>query len=382
MKTLSELFEQYNDPFTLDHKIKPQPFVTQESVRRAQEMLKKARHSRVEEARVAELFTTSDLGFSVAHLMSMTSIPQLDEELKTLEGLAGKRTVKDLNPTVLRSTIGSAGFEGAGVDQYGAASIVPEGSPFPLVTATSSEEAFASQIVKRGAIFSVTVEALINDLLGELDQLPEQFQKIVFNSKYADIFNALLQANQYLESVELLDGTNSLPNEPLSAKGILAATVALENREINDRKIGKVNDVNVVIPKGKERFLNHDLKEFGRIISIQDGAMTLRPDAAVWDDMPRLNIIESDRVTGSEWFLYPKPGTTPRPVLESVSLRGYEAPEIRFRSDSGQILGGNVSGFRAGSFDADESALRLRFFGGGVLWDPTWVVRSKGTGEV
>ncbi|WP_217181637.1 hypothetical protein [Streptomyces sp. AC495_CC817] len=382
MKTAAELLEQYRDKFTLDNRIQPQWGVTKESVERARELLRKARHSRVEEARVAELFTTSDLGFSVAHLTSAIAIPQLEEELKSLAGLAGTRTVKDLNPVVLRGIIAGNGLEGAGVDEFGAAAIIPEGTPFPIVQAQSTEESYWSQTVKRGVQFNVTVEALINDLLGELDRLPEAFQKIVFNSTYADIFNALLQATQYLPAVQLPDGTSTLPNEALSAKGLIAASVALENRTINGVKIGRVGTVNVVIPKGAQRFLEYDLAQVGRVISVQDGALTLSPDREIQALLPNLNIIESDRVTGTEWFMYPRPGTTPRPVLETLKVRGFESPEIRFRSDSGQILGGNVSGFRAGSFDADVSALRLRFFGGSVLWDPTWVVRSKGTGAV
>ncbi|MDL5351210.1 hypothetical protein [Microbacterium sp. zg-YB36] len=380
MKTYAELLEQYRDKFTLDNRINPQVGVTESSVSRAREMLSAARRSRVEEARVAELFTTSDIGFSVAHLSSAIAIPQLEEELKSLDGLAGQRTVKDLNPVVLRGVIGSAGFEGAGVDQYGAAAVIPEGTPFPIVEARSTEEAHFSSIVKRGVQFNVTVEALINDLLGELDRIPEEFQQIVFDSKYADILGALLQADQYLEAVTLPDGTTTLPNAPLSAQGLIAAAVALENREINGRKIGRVGTVNVVVPMGAARFLEYDLAQFGRVIAVQDGALTLSPDREIQALLPSLNIIESDRVTGTEWFMYPRPGTTRRPVLERLNLRGFESPEIRFRSDSGQILGGNVAGFRAGSFDADVSSLRLRFFGGAVLWDSVWVVRSKGTG--
>lgn len=385
MKNVSELLEQYEDPFTLDHRISPQFGVSEASVQAARTLLQKARRSRVEEARVAELFTTSDIGFSVAHLTSMISIPQLDEQLKTLNGLAGERTVKDLNPVVLRGQIAGNGLEGAGVDKYGAAAIIPEGTPFPIVNATSTEEAYFSSMVKRGAQFNVTVEALINDLLGELDALPEQFQKIAFDSVYADILGALLQADQYLPAVTLPDGTTTVPNAPLSAQALIAASVALENREINGIKIGRVNTVNVVIPKGQQRFLDYDLLQAGRVLTVQDGAgdgqKILAPDTAIQALLPKLNIIESDRVTGTEWFMYPTPGTTPRPVLERLRLRGFETPEIRFKSDSGQILGGNVAGFRAGSFDADVSSMRLRLFGGATLWDPTWVVRSKGTGQ-
>lgn len=388
MKDISKLLEQYKNPFDLDGELRVQAGVTEAKVQRARQLIHEARRSRLAMGRLEELFTTSSLGFSIAHLMNINMIPQLPDELKNkVDGLAGQRTVKDFNPVVLRSIIAAAAsqrnsnLEGAALDEHGAAAIVPEGTPFPIVTVKSDEESFYSKLSKRGFRFDFTFESVINDLLGELDRMPDEMLAVTVDTIYAELFDALEQASQYLESTELLDGTTSLPNEALSAKGILAATIALENRKINNRKIGRVNDVNVVIPKGKERRLNHDLKEFGRIISIQDGSLSLKPDVDLWDDMPRLNIIESDRVTGSEWYLYPKPGTTARPVLERLNLRGYENPEIRVRSDQGVYLGGGKVDAFEGGFDADTMSYRYRYITGAVLWDDTWVVRSKGTGQ-
>lgn len=392
MKDISHLLEQYQNPFDLDGELRVQPGVTEAKVQRARQLIKEARRSRLAMGRLEELFTTSSLGFSIAHLMNVNMIPQLPDEIKNkIDGIAGQRTVKDFNPVVLRSVIASAAsqrnsnLEGAALDENGAAAIVPEGTPFPLVTMKSDEESFYSKLSKRGFRFDFTFESVINDLLGELDSMPDEMLAVTVDTIYAELFDALELASQYLESVELLDGTTSLPNEKLSAKGILAATIALENREINDRKIGRVNDVNVVIPKGKERQLQYDLNQFGRIreIAQQDGSTTtvLAPDIDLWDAMPKLNIIESDRVTGSEWFLYPKPGTTARPVLERLNLRGYENPEIRVRSDQGFYLGGGKVDAFEGGFDADTMSYRYRYITGAVLWDDTWVARSKGTGE-
>jgi hypothetical protein len=387
MKDISKLLEQYKNPFDLDGDLRVQPGVTEAKVQRARQLIKEARRSRLAMGRLEELFTTSSLSFSIAHLMNINLIPQLPDELKNkVDGLVGQRTVKDFNPVVLRSIIAAAAsqrnsnLEGAALDEHGAAAIVPEGTPFPIVTVKSDEESFYSKLSKRGFRFDFTFESVINDLLGELDRMPDEMLAVTVDTIYAEIFDALEEASQYLESVPLLDETTSLPNEKLSAKGILAATVALENREINGRKIGSINDVNVVIPKGKKRFLDHDLKQFGRIIDVQDGSFRLKPDVDLWDDMPNLNIVESDRVTGSEWYLYPKPGTTPRPVLERLNLRGYENPEIRVRSDQGFYLGGGKVDAYEGGFDADTMSYRYRYITGAVLWDDTWVVRSKGTG--
>lgn|GEM_PF-2357026 len=385
MKDISKLLEQYENPFTLDDTLRPQPGVTEAKVQRARQLIKEARRSRLARGRLEELFTTSSLGFSIAHLMNINMIPQLDGELKNkIDGLAGQRTVKDFNPVILRSLIASANsgrnsnLGGAGIDENGAAAIVPEGTPYPIVTVGSDEESFYSKLSKRGFRFDFTFESVINDLLGELDRMPDEMLAVTVDTVYAELFDALGQASQYLESVTLPDGSSTDANAPLSPDAIIAATVALENREINGRKIGAVNDVNVIIPKGQERFLNYQLEQYGRVIAIQDGAVTLAPDSAMQSLLPRLNVIESDRVTGTEWFLYPKPGTTARPVLERLNLRGYENPEIRVRSDQGFYLGGGKVDAFEGGFDADTMSYRYRYVTGAVLWDDVWVVRSLG----
>ena len=381
MKNIKELLEQYKNPLTLDGELALPAGVTEAKVKRAQELIQNARRSRAAEGQLMELFTTSSLGFSIAHLLNMQSIPQLPEELeKSIAGLAGERTVRDFNPVVLRSLLGKAGLKGAGIGANGEAAIVPEGTPYPIVSFEGGEESFYQKLAKRGFRFDFTFESIINDLLGELEALPQDMLDVTVATVYAEIFDALLQADEYLESVTLPNGDSTTVNAPLSAEGILAATVALENREINGNKIGRVNDVNVIIPKGRERFLTYDLNQYGRIISVQDGAFTLAPDADIQALMPNVNIIESDRVTGTEWFLYPKPGTTARPVLERLKLRGYENPEIRVRNDRGfHVGGGKIDAFEGG-FDADTMSYRYRLITGAVLWDSKWVVRSKGTG--
>ncbi|MFT4260347.1 hypothetical protein [Microbacterium sp.] len=378
MKNVSELLKQYKNPFTLDDQLRPQPGVTEARVKRAQQLIQESKRSRAAEGQLMELFTTSNLGFSIAHLLNIQMIPQLDEELKDLAGLAGERTVRDFNPVVLRSLIASAGVEGAGIGTNGEAAVVPEGTPFPIVTVKSDEESFYQKLAKRGFRFDFTFESVLSDLLGEIEALPAEMLKVTKDTIYAEIFDALEQASRYLESVTLPDGTLTDPNAPVSTEAIIGATVALENRTINGRKIGKVNSVNVVVPTGRERFLEWDLNQYGRIIQVQDGALTLRPDSDIQALLPKINIIESDRVTGSNWFLYPKPGTTPRPVLERLKLRGYENPEIRVRNDQGFHLGGGKVDAFDGGFDADTMSYRYRFITGAALWDDTWVVRSKG----
>lgn len=379
---MTNLLENYENQFDLDGALRPQPGVTEAKVKEAQKLWNAARRSRVAEAQLAELFTSSDLSYSIAHLLNVNTIPSMEEETKSIEGLAGVRTVRDFNPVVLRSLIGSAGVEGAGVDSRGAAAIVPEGTPYPIVTVKSDEESFYSKLSKRGVRFDFTFESIINDLLGELDQIPDDLKTITVKTMYAEIFDALDQATQHLQAATLIDGTQVAADAPVSAAALVAAAEQIENRTISGVKIGRISAYNVIVAPGQARFLEYDIAKMGRVIEVQDGNLTLGPDSALQALFPNVTIIESDRVSGTAWKMYPKPGSTARPVLERLVLRGYENAEIRVRNDQGFHPGGGKIGVFEGGFDADTASYRYRLITGATLWDDVYVCVSDGDGTV
>src|SRR4030095_15184324 len=74
-----------------------------------------------------------------------------------------------------------------------------------------------------------------------------------------------------------------------------------------------------------------------------------------------ITVIESQYVTGTNWYLIPKPGTVRRPVLALGRLRGNETPELRVNNLTGNYVGGaSVPPFE-GSFDNDTIDMRLRY---------------------
>ncbi len=376
----------FKDQFTLDGRLKAQAGVTREKAKFVKGLFEKAQAgSFVAEAQLKELFTSTDAAFSMAHLVNIDFIPQLPEALKDLDGISTERTVKDFNPVVLRSLFNSAGLEGAGIDSRGAAAIVPEGTQYPIVTVKSDEESFYSKLQKRGTRFDFTFESVINDLVGELEGMPDELLKITQNTVYAELWDALDLATVALPAVELPDGSMTNPNAPVSAEAIVAAAIALSQREINGNAIGDLNDFIVHVAKGKKKFLEWDIARLGRILTVQDGSggdgtMILSKDTTLEALFPAITIKETDRLTGAAWKLQPKPGTTPRPVLERLKLRGYENPEIRVRSDQGFYPGGGQVGLFQGGFDADTASFRYRHITGAVLWDDTYIVHSSGTG--
>lgn len=381
---MKNLLENYQTPFDLDGQLRPVAGVTEAKVFEAKKLIEAARRSRVEEARLSELFTTSDLSYSIAHLLNLQFVPQLPEELEDMDTIADYRVVKDFSPVALRGQI-TGGVEGAGVDARGAAAIVPEGTPYPEVKVSGSAESFYSRLAKRGFRATVTFESIIGDILGELERLPEEFLRTTADTVKAEVWDALDMASQHVAATTLPDGTTVAADPTLSPLGVIAAATDIETREVNGRKIGRISAYNLFVPVGQQRFFEYELARWGRVISIQDGSLTLGPDSEIQALFPNVTVRETDRLTGTEWKLVPKPGTTKgRPVLSRLGLRGYESPELRVQNDGGGYIAGGEA--RAGmwriGFDTDTAALRYRFITGAALFDDTFVGVSDGTGAI
>lgn len=383
-KSIKQLLEGYQTPFTLDGKLKPQPGVTAQKVKRAQELYEKGLAGDfVAEAQLKELMTSTDAGFSMAHLTNLQYIPQLpDEEEKSIGGLVSTRTVKDFNPVTLWSLIQGKGIEGPGVTDQGAAGIVPEGGRYPLVSVKSDLESFYQKLAKRGFRFDFTFEARINDVVGFFQELPDELLRTTIDTQYAEIFDALDQATKNLEAYTLPDGTAVPANAALTPEAIIAADMQLALRKINGRKIGEISAYNLFVPIGAKKPLEWKIERYFAVIDITTPATGVRvsppPLRSLW---PNITIIETERLTGTAWKLVPKPGTTKgRPVWEILKLRGYELPELRVRSDQGFYPGGGKVDIWQGGFEADTLSYRYRYIVGSVLWDENWVVVSNGTG--
>lgn len=382
--TAKNLLEQYEDPFTLDGKLEVHPLVTEASVQRAQVLLEQAqRGSRIADATLAELFTSSSIGFSLAHLINMQVIPQLPEdEEKVIDGLVTTRTVRDFNPVTLLSLINKDKLTGDGVNARGALAHIPEGTKYPLVTVSGDQESFYEKLGKRGASFEFTWESKVNDQLTNfLEQIPGALRDTQRDTTYEEIFDALDEANLAAGAVTLPDGTIVPPNAPLSPEALIAAGMDHELRTINGRKLGTISAFNLFVPIGGKRKLDWQLERFNAVIDEQEGSLRLRP-APLGKLLPNFTVVETDRLTGGQWKLVPKPGTTKgRPVWELLKLRGYEDIELRMRADAGFTLSGQKIDAFEGSYTADTIAMRARLVRGSVLWDDTWIVASNGSGN-
>lgn len=377
----------YQDKFTLDGRLRRTNGVTPAKVKAVKELLTKYNQgSAIAGATLQEALTSSDAIFNMAYLANMNFIPQYDLAPRVWTQVAGTRTAPDLRPVTLYTLnkLWTDGDGGSGVlsrDVQGAAPVIPEGTPYPEAFVSGETSAGAS-VVKRGFKTSWTLEARINDFLGSISSLPQEMLEVSLDTEEADVFGALItQTASYGQSALagglVPDGSTVLPNAPFSREAVIRAIIEISQRKILLRYIQVNGGYNLIVPVNQKKFVEFALNQ--TVVTATAGSYELNING--YNPLADVEVVESIYVTGSEWYLVPKPGTTRRPVLERLNLRGYETPQLFVDNLTGNYIGGaSVAPFE-GSFDNDTITLKLRQFGGGVVWDQGLaIVHSNGTG--
>ena len=384
--------KKYKNTFTLDGRLKPGAFVTEAKVRKVKDLLE--RHlsgDRVASATLQEALTTSDAIFSFAYLTNANFIPDYDEAPRTWTQVAGTRTADNLKPLTLYSLTfnwtdgdGDSGVV-ENVGGRNVAPVVPEGTAYPYayIAGQTSQGAGA---VKRGFKTDWTLESRINDGLGAIENLGPEMLKVSLDTEEADVYGALttqVGAGSALAGGTVPTGATVPANAPFSRDALIRALIEAAEREINGRKVGTASGYNLVVPVGQALYVNFVLNTaLGQIREV-DGSDTFVYSVNGYNPLAGVSVVESEFVTGSEWYLVPKPGSLRRPVLERVTVRGFENPTLLVEANGGQVVSGSTSSVSEfASFTSDVITLKLRQFGGGVVWDGgAAIVYSNGTGK-
>lgn len=385
---------EYRNAFTLDGRLHPQAGVTKAKVKEAGKLYQGAMAGDfMADAKLREAVVSTDASVNLAHAINIEFVPQYDRVVHELGNWAGTRTVKDFRPTVLYSL-----FTGEGADrdeedaenasnldltalgQYGEAPVIPEGSPYPIVSLTGGLESFYQKLKKRGLRFDWTWEAQINDTVGFFEQVPGELLLVSLDSAIAEFFDALLAVTNATQigAGTAPDGTTVPAKAQLSPEVISEAIYQRGQRKVNGNKIGEASSYNLFVPVGTKRFWDFEMQR--TVLRVNDGGFVLDGSRYNNTALANVTLVEHDRIANGEWYLVPAPGSTRRPVIEFLNLRGYETPELRVQNLQGSYVGaGTISPFE-GSFETDSLAYRLRMIKGAVLWNENLVIWSDGTG--
>lgn len=374
---------QFKNPYTLDGRIKFGNGVTEAKVKAAEDLVHRALNGdRIAEGKIKEaLTTTSDFALNLAALVNATTIPEIDEAERVSDALVGRRRVSDFRDNYLYSLARTwdAGVVGDGQEDepFDTLPTVPEGTAYP-------EAIFAGELIqgsgirKTGLRTGITWEATINDPLGIIQAIPGAFRDLALNTPERDAFTTLINgvgASQQLAAGKSVDGTQVVANSALSRAALSVAKRQLR-KAVKDNYGGTVNGgFNLVVGVGQGEYATWIINNLS-LDSIQDGSLSIKVGGG--NDLADITVIESVYVGDTEWYLLPKPGTTSRPVIDRLSLIGYENAELRVSNFTGNYVGGSTVPPFEGSFDTDQSDWRVRLVTGTVLWSPYSVVWSEG----
>lgn len=383
---MSKTLAEYKDKFTLDKRLKAPLGVTERKVQRMKHLVEATLGGSFEaRGQLQEVMSSTDAIFNYAHLLNINLLPQYDALEPTWRQIAGTRTVQDFRPAVLWSLVSRWNeVERQGKDPavnnapHGIAPIVPEGSVYPKAY-MSGDESQAGGIQKRGFTTDFTFEAFINDAVGFIQALPSEMLAVASDTQDYDTYQALITGvddTVQLQGGVTPDGATVLPNSKASRAAIIRAIYELSQRKINNRYVKVTGGYNLIVPVGQAEFVKFWLNQ--SIAEIQNGSLELTVTG--YNPLANVDVVETEWVTGDEWYLLPKPGSTRRPVLEYGFLVGHTDPEVRIDGAQGSYVGGaGVSPFE-GSFENDSTSFRMRQIGGGILWEQRLVVWSDGTG--
>lgn len=378
---------EYKNPFTLDGRAKPPANVTPKKVSEMKRLVDSALGGDyIAAAHIKEAMTSTDAIFSFAYLTQINFLPQFDRVPRTWEQIATKRTVNDFRPAVLYSMV--ADWNGPGVlgaepaNANGVVPIVPEAAPYPYAY-MSGEESKAGAIAKRGFKTDFTFEAFINDVLGFIQALPDEMLRIALDTEdyvvYAALINGATQGTSKLLGGTVPDGETVVVNSPLTHNALIRAIYELSQRKVNGRYVQVNGGYNLIVPIGQRPYAQYQIG--ASLFQTRSGTSPQYLYTPGFTGLPDIDIIETQWLSGTNWILLPKPGTTTRPILDFAVLRGHETPELRVENVTGNYLGGSsVSAFE-GSFDNDSATFRLRQINGGILWSSELVVVSNGSGS-
>lgn len=254
-------------------------------------------------------------------------------------------------------------------------------------------------VEKFGGRFHISWEAIVNDELGELSDLPESLAigardtesrtaaglLTDGNGPNGSFFNATAWGRTWDEDTEAWTGGSSnliTGNPALTTDSLTAALNDIsQRRDPEDRPI-VVQAFVLVVPPALE-FTARKILDATEIRITTGGEQVIMGN---WLNgkvklvvEPWLSVLDDGANAATTWYLLPDPKSS-RPALYTAFLRGNEAPDLRVKADAGQRVGGGQVAPEEGSFDVDDIQYRVRHVVGATGTDMIATAVSTGAG--
>jgi len=246
-----------------------------------------------------------------------------------------------------------------------------------------SDAHYHRRVYKYGRQFDISWEALVNDALGAMRDIPQRFADAVIRTEafnVTSLYAAAAGPNALLFGAPITD----VDGQNVTNQGVLPLTIAnLETTlslmaaqtDVNGEPIA-VRGVHLVVPPPLEfmarQILTSSLKQW------TEGAVGVPvpyPTTNVVSQLgmqlhvdPFLQVVDVSATNDTTWYVFADPAQGK--AMQMDFLSGYEEPEICMKaSDKVAVTGAPLSPF-SGDFATDNVFYRVRCVHGGTQHDP------------
>lgn len=316
-----------------------------------------------------EALTTSDFPVTLGGVFEREALARYEDITPVWNQFAARAVVKDFRPKKL-------------VDLFGGRRVldpVAEGTEYPA--RSKSEAEYSLQVAKRGGRFQITFEDIVNDDLDQLRTLPEDLAAGARDTEDWVATTLLVKSTGVNTDFFKTANGNAPTTVALSADTLETALTEISQRKDKENRPIVNRALLLVVPPALEatalRIVN--TQEIRRtvdgITTIESNALSGRVRVVV---NPWLPLVNTSAKANTTWFLLPDPNAA-RKALTLGFLRGHEAPDLRYKADSGNAIGGGSLAPEQGSFDDDTIQYRVRHILGGATLEPIATYASTGS---
>lgn len=329
-----------------------------------------------------EALTTSDFPLMFGDILDRQLLANYMEIPAVWRNFVKVATVRDFR------TVNRYAVDGA----ESTLSIVPEQAQYP--ESSLSESRFQYSVKKYGRRIPFSWEAIINDDLGALTDIPARFARAARRTE-AKFATSLYVGTTGPDATFFASGHNNIvtSNPILSIAALQTAFTLLAAQRDADGEPIVIDAVELVVPPALEVTANNIINATQMFLTTNGGVGAVDASAEQrlqvnnWMSRrvrlsvdPYIPIVASSSNGNTSWFLFANPNQS-RPAIEVGFLRGHETPEIFVKSANAQRVGGGTVDPLDGDFDTDSVQYKVRMCIGGTVLDYKAAIASNGSGS-
>lgn len=324
-----------------------------------------------------EAMTTSDFPYLFGDIIDRIMYGAYAETPQVYRNFARVATVQDFR-TVKRFALNGG---------EGVLPAVAEQAEYPA--GSVSDARYSYSVKKYGRRMPFSWEAIINDDLGALQDIPVRMGRAARRSESKFVTDLYCGTTGPDGTFFASGNANIVTSNPgLSITALQTAFKILAAQTDADGEPIVIEAVRLVVPPALEVTAQNILNATQLWLDTNASAGTAQQNMVTQNWMarrvgldvdPYIPIIASSSNGSTSWFLFASPSAG-RPAIEVGFLRGHESPEVFIKAPNASRVGGGLDAMN-GDFDTDSIEYKVRHIFGGTMVDPKMAVASNGSGS-